>query len=359
MFKLFIIAVFFSVSAVAQELPADIAGLRISDRVPCTPVKDQYQSSTCWSFASNSFLESELMKKGFRDLDLSEMYIARYSYINKVKQHLATRGKSFFTPGGQFHDVMRVIREHGMVPEQAYNGKPHGELNHDHNQLDTLMKQMIQSMIAKGKAQPSKSDLDSINRILDKFLGKVPAHFIYKGKTYTPKTFASDYLHFNPDDYLEITSYTQHPFYKSYVFEDKYNWSNDYYMNVPLNDFMTITDAALQNGYSVCWDGDVEETGFRYDLNVATLTDNIPDFVTERQRTFEDKSSSLDHMMHIVGSGIDKNEQKWYLVKNSWGINNSAGGYIYMSEAYFKIKTMAIIVDKNAIPAGIRKQLQL
>lgn len=325
--------------------------------VSCTGVKDQSMSSTCWSFASNSFIESELIKKGLGRFDLSEMFFARHAYINKINQHLATAGKSHFTPGGQFHDVIKVIREHGIVPEQAYPGKVMMNADHNHSELDTIIKYKMKDYLKTGKKQLSASDLKELNIILDTYLGKIPLTFTWKGKKYSPKTFASDVLKFKPDDYIEITSYTHHPFYSSFILEDKYNWSYDKYHNVPLTDFIAITDSALNNGYSICWDGDVSEQGFRYEQSTALLPSAVLNPVLERQSTYEDKTSGLDHMMHIVGMGKDKLNIKWYYIKNSWGNSNATAGYLWMQDDYFQIKTMAIIVNKNAIPSGIRKRM--
>lgn len=355
----FIVFIFLSGKLVAQLSPESL-GIKLTKFIPCTPVKDQYMSSTCWSFASNSFIESEVFLKTKEKADLSEMYIARYSYINKVYQYLAQNGKTYFTPGGQYHDVLKVIKQYGMMPEEAYNGKAHAEINHDHTLLDTLMKQLTDSLLQQHKLKPSAEDIAYINKVLDEYLGKVPATFIYKGVMYTPQTFAKNALHFNADDYIEITSYTHHPFYKPFVLEDKYNWTLDKYFNVPLNVFVQITDAALANGYTVCWDGDVTETGFQYEKGIAMLNFPVKDFQKGRQVTYEDKSTTIDHMMHIAGTATDKQNHKWYYVKNSWGdYSNALGGYLFMQDDYFKIKTVAIIVNKNAIPIAIRKRMKL
>ena len=353
-----LISILISLHAELQVLSRESLGIKILHSIECTSVKDQYNSSTCWSFASNSFIESELLKKGIR-VDLSEMFFARYSYLNKVDKYLATKGKIYFTPGGQFHDVLKVIKQYGMVPEDVYNGRPNGEVNHNHAELDSLMVQYTGVMDLQHKTKPSEEDMQRLNQLLDKYLGKVPETFVYKGKIYTPKTFATEALHFNADDYIEITSYTHHP-YTSFILEDKYNWSMDKYYNVPLNDFTAITDSALKNNYSVCWDGDAASKGFEYEKGIAMLPYPVTNFKLIRQKTFEDKTSALDHMMHIVDTAKDKDNHKWYLIKNSWGdYSNKENGYMYMRDDYFKIKTMAIIVNKNAMPAAIRKKMNI
>ncbi len=343
-----------------QELSAEDLELKPPAKLLCTPVKDQAMSSTCWSFASNSQIESELLRKGKKPVDLSEMFIARYSYLRKINQHLKLKGTNFFTPGGQYHDVMWVIKNYGMVPESAYTGRVNGESNHDHTNLDTVVKRFVTKLLDEGKAAMDPPDLVYINKQLDKYLGKVPSTFLYQGKKYNPKSFASQALGFNPNDYVEITSYTHHPFYKPFILEDKYNWTFDEYFNVPLEDFSAITDYALQNNYTVGWDGDAEDPYFDYYIGLAYLPVTDKDLQQARQTAFEDHSTLLNHMMHIVGSAKDKNGDKWYYVKNSWGrTTNKLNGYLFMRDDYFKIRTVAIIVNKKAIPVGIRNKLGL
>jgi bleomycin hydrolase len=356
--KIVFIIVFSAAFTIRAQQTPETLGIKLINSIACSPVQDQYLSSTCWSFAGNSFLESELLLKTGEKINLSEMYIARYSYINKMVQYLAQNGKIFFTPGGQFHDILKVIKQYGIVPEAVYNGKPNGELNHNQARLDTLMTHFAQSLLKQGKTKPATEDLVYINKILDQWLGKVPVTFLYKGRSYTPLTFTKKVLQFNAGDYIELTSYTHHPFYKYFVLEDKYNWTKDNYFNIPLTDLMQITDSALVNGYTVCWDGDVTETGFQYETGIANLNYTVTDFVQERQQAYQDKSSTIDHMMQITGTAVDNSSRKWYYIKNSWGdYSNKQGGYLYMQEDYFKIKTIAIIVNKNAIPAVLRRKM--
>ena len=343
----------------AQNIFLDSLQLKAMINNNCTAVKDQYNSSTCWSFAGNSFIESELIKKKINNVDLSEMFIARYSYLRKISMHLALKGSNFFTPGGQFHDIQWVIKQYGMVPEEIYSGKLNGVVHHNHAMLDTVIKHFIERSLAQKKEKLTATDEVYINQQLDKYLGKVPKAFLYKGKRYTPKTFAKEYLHFNTDDYVEITSYTHHPFYTSFILEDKYNWTGDKYFNVPITDFSEIIDDALTLGYTIGWDGDVQEPRFDYNNGVAYLNYDFPDLQTERQSTFEDKTTAIDHMMHIVGLSTDKDGNKWYKIKNSWGENNVLGGYLYMQEKYLLVKTGAVIVNKAVLSKEIKNKLRL
>ncbi len=323
----------------------------------CTSVKDQYMSSTCWSFAGNSFLESELARKGITDADLSEMFTARMAWQQKIELHLAYKGTNCLTPGGQFHNIQWVMNNFGLVPEQAFTGKANGEINHNHSLLDTAITRYMAKLVAEKKTKPDEDDWKYINAQFDKYLGKIPATFTADGRQYSAKSYQQSRLGIKADDYMEITSFTHHPWYKPFVFENKYNYSYDKYMNVPLTDFMAITDDALRNGYTVLWNGDVTDAGFDFNEGVAVLH-NIKDAVAERQRTFADSSSYMDHMMHVVGVYADSKGHKWYYVKNSWGTGNLLNGYMLMDENYYKIKTAAIVVNKNAIPAPIRQKMK-
>ena len=344
----------------SQNISIEELGLKVPPLHNCTAVKDQSNSSTCWSFSSISLLESEEIKKGKGIQDLSEMFVARYSYVRKIETHLRLKGKNFFTPGGQFHDVAWVMNNYGMVPESVYNGRVHGELTHDHSELDTAILHLMNNLLSKHVIALTAEHRRIIDSILDQHLGKVPAAFRYKGQLYTPKTFLQNYLQIDPADYIEITSYTHHPFYAPFVLEDKYNWTGDAYYNVPVNDFIGITNNALTKGYTISWDGDVKEPTFDFLGSIAYLPTSIGDLQTERQQSFGDSSTAIDHMMHIVALVKDKNQNDWYLLKNSWGaVSNKLRGYLFMSRDYFAIKTGAIIVNKNAIPAELRKKMKL
>lgn len=328
--------------------------------VPFTPVKDQYLSSTCWSFSSMSLLESELLKTGRGETDLSEMFVARYSMLRKFERHLKLKGRNFFTPGGQFHDAVWVMNNYGLVPEEIYSGKGRGEMQHNHSAMDTALSRLVKKWLGENITALDAVRRKTVETILDKYYGPVPASFQYKGKTYTPQSFAKNYLGINPGDYIEITSYTHHPFYTSFVLEDKYNWSGDAYWNVPLADFMHIANAALDSGYSVGWDGDAEDEGFDFPTGLAALT-RLPGANKQeaRQKAFEDQSTLLNHMMHVVGRRQDEKGNNWYYIKNSWGAaTNPMGGFIYMEEDYFALRTVAIIVNKKALPVSLLRRLQ-
>lgn len=347
-------------TSLAQAPDYGSFGLSKLSPANCTAVKDQYLSSTCWSFSSLSFLESELLRTRGERIDLSEMFIARYSMIRKIERHLALKGGNYFTPGGQFHDVQWVWANKGLVPESAYPGKPATQLHHNHSELDTLLSHFVADCVARHITKLNPALRRYADSVLDQYLGKVPDQFMYNGKSYTAKTFARDYFKLDPKNYIEITSYTHHPFYQQFALEDKYNWSGDLYYNVPIGDFSSITDRALDKGYTVGWDGDSDDPGFNFDGGVAWLDSTQQNTQQGRQEAFETQATLLTHMMHIVKKVVDRDGRTWYYIKNSWGdYSNPLDGFLYMRDDYFRIRTDAIFVNKNAIDPALRKRLKI
>ncbi|MBL0335988.1 MAG: aminopeptidase [Chitinophagaceae bacterium] len=340
-----------SMQARSQDLTLENTGLQPPVRLNCTSVKDQSNSSTCWSFSAVSFLESEMMRQHIPVADLSEMFVARYSYIRKIERHLALKGGNFFTPGGQFHDVVWVLKNYGIMPESAYPGKPIGVLNHNHAELDTIISRFVNKLVRQGVTALDSSQKGYVNKVLDIYLGPVPAQFVYQQKNYTPKTFMAQVVKLDPDDFVELTSYTHHPFGQWFVLEDKYNWTGDAYYNVPLSDFRKITDTALAMGYTLGWDGDADDPDFLFMEGLAYLPGSISDEVKARQDAFKTQTTLLDHMMHIVDAVKDNKGKTWYYIKNSWGNINPIGGFMYMREDYFYQRTLAVIVHKKMIAA--------
>jgi bleomycin hydrolase len=337
--------------------PAIPVSIRLTDSVACTSVKDQSQSPTCWAFGTNSLFESDLIKKYGLHLDLSEMFIARYAYIDKTKQWLATKGKTYLAGGGQFHDVIRVVNSYGMVPEEAYTGKPNGEYSHNHAKLDTAIKRFTDKLLQTGKTELIGKDLQQMNDTLDRYLGKVPASFWYRQKQFTPKTFAQALVQFG-DDYIEVVSFADKPLYKKFVLEDKFNWANDSFYNLTLDDMQMLVDTSLARGWSVGWEGDVTETGFNYYQGFALLNDTIYKYDEERLLNYKNESTERDHMLHIAGLGKDEYNRKWYYIKNSWGAWLSKyKGYLFMDLNYFKLKTIILMVNKEAMPQSLKDKL--
>jgi bleomycin hydrolase len=336
-----------------------------------TPVKSQDRTGTCWSFATTSFIESEILRLGGDELDLSEMYFARYAYENKAERYVKFHGNNNFGQGGQAHDVLDVVREHGFVNENDYHGIMYDSKIHNHSELSSVLKGFLDGLL-KGR-NPSQTWPDAYASILDTYLGDVPGAVEFPGKRTTPEQFVYT-TGFEVADYVEITSYSHAPFYEPFVLEVPDNWSHDLYYNVPVDDLIAIMDYSLNNGFTVCWDGDCSETGFSHKAGIAAVPEEASEDLDlssgpvegksidqeNRQIAFESFQSTDDHLMHIVGSATDKNGTKYYLTKNSWGENsNKFGGKLYMSTSYVRLNTIAIMVHLDAIPQEIREKLGL
>ena len=359
--------------------------------IPVTTVKDQHRSGTCWAFAGISFIEAEILRITGRKTDLSEMYIVRHAYEDKASGYVRLHGKSNFGPGGQAHDVTNVIRKAGIVPETVYPGLSYGEEKHDHGELDAVLKGYLDAVVRKRGGRLTPVWHEAFAAILDVYLGKTPEKFDWEGKIYDPLSFAGN-LSIDPDSYVELTSYNAYPYYEMVNLEIPDNWSNDLYFNVPLNDLMQVIDHALLNGYSICWDGDVSDRGFSHKHGLAILPEkNVEDLDgTERARWeklsesekagelytfdkpvnekqvdealrrehFDNYTATDDHLMHLTGMVSDQNGTRYYIIKNSWDDNsNDRGGYLFMSEAYLKLNTVAIMVHKSALPPGLPERL--
>ncbi|OIO99692.1 MAG: hypothetical protein AUJ97_08600 [Bacteroidetes bacterium CG2_30_32_10] len=366
----YLLFVFFVVlwcsEVVAQKTNINGYHFTLEKLLKTTTVKDQQQSSTCWSFATISFIETELIRMGKGEFDLSEMFIVHNTYPRKAEQFIRMQGYNFFTPGGQAHDVMTTIKSFGIMPENIFSGLLENKTYHDHTTLDKILKTIVDSTANKKRGEVSPRWLPSINKTLDSCLGEVPKYFKYQGENYTSLSFMN-MLQFNPDDYIEITSYTHHPYNTLFVLEDKFNWASAAYYNVCLTDFMTIIDSVINKGFSIVWDGDVSEVEYFANIGIAVVPlksmENKPSekpekekIITEtiRQAAFDDHSTTVDHLMHIVGKAKDQNGTTYYIVKNSWG-NAVNDGFVYLSKSYIELKTIAIMINKHAIPKSIWK----
>ena len=345
--------------------------------VETTPVKSQDNTGTCWVFATTSFLESEILREKGKEYDLSEMYISREAYPDKAMNYVRLHGNANYAQGGQAHDLINVIRKSGIVPEEVYDGKKIGEKKHNHSEMSIVLKGMLDGVIKNRGKKLTPKWFEAHNSVLDIYLGEAPATFDYEGTSYTPQSFLEE-LGINPDDYVEITSFTHHPFYENFSLEIPDNWSFDDYYNLPLDEMIEVFVYSLKNGYSIVWDGDVSDKQFSHKNGVAIVPlKDLAEMSDEekeinlkepepqkeisqemRQQAFDNYSSTDDHLMHITGIVEDQNGEKYYITKNSWGEeSNDFGGYLNMSEPYVRLRTTAILVNKKGIPKKIAKKL--
>ncbi len=382
----------FTISIVAQEKSEGYQFETIYD-LPVTSVKDQNRSGTCWSFSGVSFLESEMIRKGLEPIDFSEMFIVRHCYEDKAEKYVRMHGNLNFGGGGAFHDVLYVLNKYGAMPESAYSGLNYGEESHVHGEMDEVLKDYVDGVIKNSNKKLSEAWANGFDGILNAYLGEIPQTFSYHGKNYTPREFADQVVQLNPDDYIQVTSFTHHPFYEQFIIEIPDNWLWGEVYNVPLDDMMAIVDNSLKEGYTVGWATDVSEKGFSHRNGVAVMPEtDIKEMagsergrwekmseaerlkllyafdgpVTEkqitqemRQEAFDNYLTTDDHGMHIVGLAKDQQGKLFYKVKNSWNTDNKYDGYLYASKPFVEFKTMSVMVHKDAVPKAIREKLGL
>ncbi|AWG24212.1 aminopeptidase C [Flavobacterium kingsejongi] len=344
-----------------------------------TPVKNQGSSGTCWSYSANSFIESEMIRMGKEPVAISQIFTARNAYVEKGKNYVRMHGAVTLGDGGALHDVINMYRKYGAVPQDIYTGLNYGTANNKFGEMGDLMKGVLEGVVKNGNGQLTPAWEKAYTGVIDTYLGTVPESFTYKGKKYTPITFAKDVIGINPDDYVEISSFTDYPMYSKFTLLVPDNWSFDQVYNVKLAELTDVIDNALKKGYSVAWAGDVSEKGFSWKNGMAYVpTKNFAEMtpaekedmfvgprdeptITDamRQAAFDNYQTTDDHGMHIVGLAKDQNGKEYYIVKNSWGATNDYKGYLYMSKNFIKYKTTAILLNKNGIPSGISKKLNI
>lgn len=344
-----------------------------------TPVENQASSGTCWSYSANSFLESEMIKKGGPAIPLSKMYSARRVYEEKAENFVRMHGAVSWGDGGEPHDVMNMYAKYGAIPEDSYTGLNYGTKKNEFGEMQALMKGMLDALITApngGKLTPVWKK--AFSGVLDTYLGPVPAQFTYEGKSYDPMSFAKNVVKIDAEDYLEFVSVTNAPYYTKTMMMIPDNWAFQYDWNIPMEDMVTIIDNALRAGYSISWGGDVSEKTFSWKNGVAYVpVKEIADMdatekadlfkgpqpergITEqmRQEAFDNYTTTDDHGMQITGIATDQNGKEWYTVKNSWGTENDYKGYLYMSKNFVRYKTTGFMVNKKAVPSAILKKLQ-
>lgn len=374
----------FAITTQAQE---NAEGYKFTDVKinPATSVKNQASSGTCWSYSGLAFIESELLRKGKGEHDLSEMWIVRHTYFNKAKKYARMHGTINLAAGGATHDNFDVIEEYGIVPQDVYQGLNYGTDKNVHGELDNTIKAYMDAIIKNPNKGLSTAWIAGLNGILDAYLGEIPEKFTYKGKEYTPKSFAQE-LGLSKKDYISITSFTDKPLHSWFAVEvpDNFAWGLSY--NVTLDEMIKIIDTAIEKGETVLWASDVSEKGFQYNKGFAVISDVKVEDLTDsekakwstltekerneqiyakpskevkvtpelRQQWYDNYQTTDDHGMQIVGTAKDQNGTKYYKVKNSWGSSGAYNGYFYASEEFVKGKTLNIIVATDAVPFAVK-----
>ena len=356
-----------------------------------TSVKNQSSTGTCWSFSGVAFLESELLRMGKGTFDLSEMYIVRRNYEDKALKHARLHGNLNFAPGGSFADVIETLDAYGVMPDEAYHGLHYGSETHNHGELDKILKSYMDGVIGARTLSPVWNK--GIAGILDSYLGEVPEKFQYNGKEYTPHSFAAE-LGLKQEDYISLTSFTHHPFYKPFAVEvpDNWRWALSY--NLPVDELMEVMEQAVMKGYTIAWASDVSEAGFSREGIAIVPDEEAPENagsdksrwlglssrerdaeirtrigkeilsekeITQemRQTSFDNYATTDDHGMQIYGIAEDQNGNRFFMVKNSWGETGPYDGFWYASFPFVSYKTLSIVLHKDALPASIAKKLGL
>ncbi len=363
--------------------------------IETTPVKNQNRSGTCWCYSTMTFLEAEILRAGGEAMHLSEMFVVRHAYMKKAEMYVRMHGALNFAEGGAAHDVTEVIKEYGIVPNEIYKGMNYGTELADFHELTPVMTAYLDAVIKAGDT--SRRPLTTawkrgFNAILDEYFGELPESFEWQGKQYTPKSFAES-LPIDMNDYIDISSFTHHPFYEQFVLEVPDNWMWGMVYNLPMEEMMRVVDHALENGYTLAWGTDVSEKGFSRTKAIGVIPETDPKSMsgTEaerwgamtakereaalytfekpmkereitqemRQEAFDNYETTDDHGMVIMGTAKDQNGTLYYKVQNSWDMVKPYDGFWYFSKPFVAYKTTDLMVNKKALPKDIAKKLGL
>lgn len=342
-----------------------------------TPVENQGASGTCWSYSTNSFLESEMIKAGKQPVPLSKIYSARCVYLDKAENYVRMHGAVSWGDGGEPHDVINMFAKYGAMPESAYTGLHYGTKINKFDEMQTILKAMLDAVVQNKNGTLTPVWKDAFGKVLDTYLGEVPQTFTYNGKEYTPRTFASEVVGIDPDNYVEFISETNAPYWKKAMMMVPDNWAFQWDWNIPMEDITGIIDNALKKGYTVAWGADVSEPYFSWKNGIAYVPEQAASGIKNedkaglfdgpkpemnitpelRQQAFDNYSTTDDHGMQITGIAKDQNGREYYIVKNSWGTDNDYKGFLYVTKAFVQYKTTSFLVNRNGVPDDVKKKL--
>jgi aminopeptidase C len=353
---------------------------------PVTSIKNQYRSGTCWCYSALSFIESEILRTKGVETDLSEMFVVGRSYHDRAVKYVRLDGHLNFAAGSSFGDVLHVIDDYGIIPQSVYSGFNYGTEMPEQSELDAVLKGYVDAARRNPNKKLTTAWVNGLDGILDAYFGEAPETFTVDGVEYTPESYR-DFLGINYDDYVNITSFTHHPFYEPFIIEVCDNWRWDSAYNLPMEEMMEVMYNAIDNGFTIAWGSDVSEKGFTRDgLAVMPVEEEekkagsdqekwvgkdnetkvekkkgipVEQVITQemRQEGYDNKTTTDDHGMHIYGTAEDQNGTKYFLVKNSWGETGKYDGIWYASDAFVRYKTLNIVVHKDALPEHIAKKL--
>ena len=340
--------------AIASEVKKTFTTVK---ELPITSVKNQYRSGTCWAYATLGYFESEILRETGKTYDLCEMFVVSKDYMDCATHYVRMHGYSQISQGGSCDDVLEVIRHYGICPEEAMPapGSLTGDSLANFHVFFPELERKVSCIVVKDAKQPLPHWQDSVLAVIEKYVGRCPESFTYEGKSYTPKSFAES-LGLDLDDYVSLTSYTHHPFYKWFILETPHKWRLKPSYNIPIERLMEVLDKALDAGYTVAWGGDV--TGHFTRTGLAILPDSIIPSQELRQEQWDNWQFTYDHVMLIYGKAIDEQGKPYYLVKNSWGKRGDYEGIWYMSHDYMALNTTYLFLNRHALPNDLKKAIK-